>query len=56
MEQKILEEIMKERIEENKNLFSERELDFINNNMDIVKKIYCIGYYNSREIYGKKLQ
>lgn len=38
-----MEKIVKERIKENKNLFTEEELQFINNNVNAIKKIYLLG-------------
>jgi len=45
---------MKERIEENKNLFTEDELKFIINNINIIKKVYLIGLINGRQMYKVK--
>ena len=42
----IITKFVKERIEENKNLFSKKELNFINNNFIIIKKIYLLGIKN----------
>ncbi len=41
--EKDVEQIVKERIEENKKLFNEKELKIINNNVNIIKKIYILG-------------
>lgn len=41
--EKIIEKVLKERIEENKKLFSKEELILLNNNVNIVKKIYLLG-------------
>lgn len=41
--EKDVEQIVKERIEENKKLFNEKELKIINNNVNIIKKVYILG-------------
>lgn len=48
-----LEEIVKERIKENKKLFSKEELKTIENNIILTKKVYMIGLVNGKQIYGK---
>ena len=48
-----LEEIVKERIKENKKLFSKEELKTIENNIILTKKVYVIGLVNGKQIYGK---
>lgn len=53
---KICEEIIKERIEENKELFSKEELCIIEKNDTIIKKIYLLGLINGRDVYGNNLQ
>lgn len=50
-----VEKIMKERIKENEKLFNKNDLKIINNNINIMKKIYLMGLINGREIW-KKLQ
>ena len=50
----ILEEIIKERIEENKNLFSKQELEVAKNNISLIKKMYLLGMINGKEIYSSK--
>ena len=47
----VVEKIVKERIKENEKLFSKKELKFINNNVNIIKKIYLIGLINGNEIW-----
>ncbi len=37
------EEIVKERIRENEGLFSEKELEFIEKNDAVIKKVYILG-------------
>lgn len=49
--EEIIGEILKERIKENKNLFSEEELTLLNNNVKFIKKIYLLGVVNGRNIY-----
>ena len=46
-----MEELIKQRIEENEKLFNDRELKIINKNIILTKKIYLIGLINGREIY-----
>lgn len=46
-----LENFIKERILENKELFTEEELTVINNNNIITKKIYLLGFKNSIDCY-----
>lgn len=50
-EKNVVEEIVKERIKENEKLFTKKELKFINNNFNLIKKIYLIGVINSKEIW-----
>ena len=38
-----VEKIVKERIKENKKIFNSEELIFLNNNVNIIKKIYLVG-------------
>ncbi len=38
-----VERIVVERIKENKKLFNEKELKIINDNVNIIKKIYILG-------------
>ena len=53
---KDVEEIIRERIEENKNLFTEDEIKKINKEIKLIKKMYVLGFINARQIYGKYLQ
>lgn len=48
-----LEEIVKERIKENEKLFNKEELETIENNIILTKKVYMIGLVNGKQIYGK---
>ena len=41
-----MKEWIKERIEENKELFSIKELELINNNIDTMEKIYFLAIVN----------
>lgn len=56
MEKEIVEGIVKKRIEENKELFSLEEHSIIENNINLTKKIYILGFINARDIYGNNLQ
>lgn len=51
---KDVEQIVKERIKENKKLFNEKELKIINNNVNIIKKVYILGILDME--YQKKFQ
>ena len=51
-----IEEIVKQRVEENQEFFSKKEIEVINNNFIIMKKIYLLGLLNGKEIYGNKFQ
>lgn len=51
MESNLVGRIIERRIKENKKIFSKEELEIINNNMEIVKKIYVMGIISGREIY-----
>lgn len=42
-----LEEIVKERIKENKKLFSKEELEMINSSIKVVKKIYLLAFLDN---------
>ena len=48
---KDVEEIIRERIEENKNLFTEDEIKKINKEIKLIKKMYVLGFINARQIY-----
>jgi hypothetical protein len=48
-----LEKLVKERIKENEKLFNEKELNYINNNVNIIKKLYILGML---DIEYKKFQ
>ena len=48
---KDVEEIIRERIEENKNLFTEDEIKKINKEIMLIKKMYVLGFINARQIY-----
>lgn len=56
-----MDKIFEERINENRKLFNEKDMLIINNNKDIMKKIYLLGlingkdiYYNRKKIYNTK--
>lgn len=48
MENDIIKIFLRERIKENKKLFTNEELTFINDNIDLIKKIYIIGLLNGK--------
>lgn len=48
-----LEEFIKERIEENKLLFSKKEMKCIKQEFNIIKKIYLLGFINSKDCFKK---
>lgn len=54
-ENEIIEEILKERIKENENLFNEEQIITINKNLNVFSKIYLLGLINGRQIYGNNL-
>lgn len=56
MEENIIEEIVKERIKENKELFSKEEYNILKGNINLAKKMYILGFMNARNIYGNNLQ
>lgn len=43
MEKENVVEIVKQRIKDNEKLFTEEELQIINNNVNIIKKVYILG-------------
>ena len=46
-----LEDFLTKRITENVKLFTQKQLDLINNNNSLIKKIYILGATNMLEIY-----
>ncbi len=50
----VLGKFIKERVEENKNLFVDREIEIIKNNNSLIRKLYLLGFVNSRECYKTK--
>lgn len=54
MEKEIVEEIVRKRVQENQKLFTKEELKFIENNMELMKKLYLLGLTNGKEIYETK--
>ena len=56
MEENIVEEIVKERIRENKELFNKDENNILEGNINLAKKMYILGFINARNIYGNNLQ
>lgn len=49
-EQNSIEKFILERIEENKELFTQKEMEIIKSNKIIIKKIYLLGAINFNEI------
>lgn len=45
-----LNNFIKERIKDNEVLFNKQEYDIINNNSDLIKKIYILGVKDGKEI------
>lgn len=54
MEKDIVEEIVKERVKENEELFTMEELKFIKDNSKILKKVYLLGLVNGKNVYEIK--
>lgn len=54
MESITLKGFIKERVEENKDLFTEEELKVITENRDCFYKVYLLGAVNSKDCYEKK--
>ena len=52
MEEKIIQEIVQKRVQENQNLFTKEELEYIEGNIDLMKKMYLLGLINGRETYN----
>lgn len=50
MKEVVLNEFIKERIKENEVLFNKQECDIINNNRNLIKKIYILGVKDGKEI------
>lgn len=55
MEENIVEEIVRERIRENKMLFNNEEHNILEENINLAKKMYILGFINAREIYKTNL-
>lgn len=53
--EEIIEKVLRERIEENKELFNKKELNLFNDNIKSIKKIYLLGLINGRQVYGNNL-
>ena len=56
MEENIVEEIVRERIRENKELFNKDEYNILEGNINLAKKMYILGFINARNTYGNNLQ
>ena len=46
-----IKEFIKQRINENKNLFEQKELEAIENNENLIKKIYLLGGMDSTNAF-----
>lgn len=46
----VVEDIVKERIKENEELFTMEELKFITDNDNIIKKVYFLGILDSEDV------
>ena len=46
-----VEKFIKQRIEENELLFSKKEIKHIKQEFNIIKKIYLLGFINSKDCY-----
>ena len=51
-----VEKFIQDRIEENKELFNNNEIEIINYNKRVVEKIYLLGFINSRDTYVDKFK
>ena len=49
-----MEEILRKRVQENQKLFTKEELEFIEGNMELMKKMYILGLKNGKDIYKTK--
>lgn len=47
MEKEVINELLKERIKENENLFNKNELQVIYSNINIIENIYLLGILDS---------
>ena len=56
MKENIVGEIVKERIKENKELFDKKEYSMLEENINLAKKMYILGFINAKRINGKNLQ
>lgn len=50
MKKKTLENFIKDRVRENKKMFSQKELTKIEENIILIKKIYILALINSKDI------
>ena len=51
MESITLKKFIEDRIEENKNLFTTEELQYIKNNNECFNKVYLLGAINGKDCY-----
>lgn len=49
-----LEDFIRDRIQENKNLFTQEELEHIKNYDECTKKIYLLGFIHGKECYEEQ--
>jgi len=54
MKEVMLKDFIRERIEENSNLFTAKEIEYINVNRECINKIYLLGFINSSECYKRQ--
>lgn len=51
--EKKLDSFIKDRLLENKKLFTHKEMKFIEKNKKLVKKIYLLGVKNAKDLYDE---
>lgn len=51
MESITLEEFVRERIEENKELFTKEEMNWMKENKSCINKVYLLGVMNTKKCY-----
>lgn len=49
-----LDDFIEDRIQENKELFTQKELECIKNHHECVRKIYLLGFIHGKECYEKQ--
>ena len=53
MKKKTLNTFIQKRIQENKTLFTTKELEYIKYNKKCIKKIYLLGFLDAKKCYEK---